>query len=377
MKAAQTLRRPAHWQDFEDLCKKLWGEIWNHPEIQKNGRLGQDQSGVDIFGIPENEKGYYGIQCKGKSEYNDNQYHHPQFTEKEITDEIEKAKAFEPPLKKLYFATTAESDSKIQTFIRKKNLEHKQQNLFEVHLYSWEAIVNLIDENKHTHDWYVRNQNYKANHNVAVTFDDGTTELTIKPRFKKLLTGYIKREKSKRDDLLYGLSGHSEMGGVVMPSRSLFGVSGVNLSFCSIIFKIANTGIEPLEEYKLLFSFDEAIQNTDDTNDANEIRAINPKKRMPDIFFDLESKSGKVIPQESILVGDDNFYSDELFIKPFPKDYCILIAWKLVSKNFKAEGQLKINILPEWDIDHKTVISYSAEPGVKESIEDFIEPKKD
>ncbi len=35
MEAPQTLRRPSNWQDFESLCKKLWGEIWNCPEIQK------------------------------------------------------------------------------------------------------------------------------------------------------------------------------------------------------------------------------------------------------------------------------------------------------------------------------------------------------
>jgi len=117
MKAPQTLRRPANWQDFETLCKKLWGEIWKCPEIQKNGRLGQDQSGVDIFGTPIGENGYYGIQCKGKSEYNDQ---HPQFTVKEIAKEIKKAKKFTPALKKLYFATTAVNDSKIQAYIRKK-----------------------------------------------------------------------------------------------------------------------------------------------------------------------------------------------------------------------------------------------------------------
>ena len=32
-----------------------------------SGRLGQDQSGIDVFGIPSGESVYYGIQCKGKS----------------------------------------------------------------------------------------------------------------------------------------------------------------------------------------------------------------------------------------------------------------------------------------------------------------------
>src|ERR1700744_6386870 len=106
MESPKTLRRPANWQDFETLCKRLWGEIWQCPEIQKNGRLGQEQSGIDIYGIPINEFEYFGIQCKGKSEYNDFLYQHPQFTEAEIDKEVENARRFKPTLKKLYLATT-------------------------------------------------------------------------------------------------------------------------------------------------------------------------------------------------------------------------------------------------------------------------------
>src|ERR1700744_1525555 len=125
MLAQQTLRRPANWQDFEHLCFRLWGEEWKCPEIQMHGRLGQDQHGVDIYGTPLNETGIWALQCKGKSEYTDDQYHHPQFTTQEIDEEIEKAKTFEPRLRKLYFATTAKNDAKIQTHVRKKNEEHK------------------------------------------------------------------------------------------------------------------------------------------------------------------------------------------------------------------------------------------------------------
>lgn len=67
MIASSQIRKPSNWQDFEKLCKKLWGEIWECPDtIQCNGRSGQNQSGVDIYGKPKNETGYYGIQCKGR-----------------------------------------------------------------------------------------------------------------------------------------------------------------------------------------------------------------------------------------------------------------------------------------------------------------------
>lgn len=147
MKAAQSLAKPVNWQDFESLCKKLWGEIWNCPEIKKNGRSGQAQAGIDVYGIPNGESSYYGIQCKGKDEYTGKQ-----LTEKEINKEIEKAKHFEPPLKKMYFATTSSKDVNIEALIRKKNIEHINSGLFEVHIYSWEDIVDLIHENKSTYD---------------------------------------------------------------------------------------------------------------------------------------------------------------------------------------------------------------------------------
>jgi len=65
----KSIRKPENWQDFENLCKKLWGEIWDCAEIKKNGRSGQNQQGVDVYGIPKFDTEYYGIQCKGKDDY--------------------------------------------------------------------------------------------------------------------------------------------------------------------------------------------------------------------------------------------------------------------------------------------------------------------
>src|SRR5690349_3199888 len=128
MKAKQQLRKPENWQDFENLCKKLWGEVWKCPEIKKNGRSGQIQNGIDIYGIPFGENQYYGIQCKGKDDYTKST-----LTVKEIDREIELALNFQPPLKKMYFATTANKDVDIESYVRKKNIEHISNNLFEVH----------------------------------------------------------------------------------------------------------------------------------------------------------------------------------------------------------------------------------------------------
>ena len=84
MIASSQLKKPENWQDFEKLCKKLWGEIWGCSDtIQRNGRLGQSQNGVDVYGLPKDEKAYYGIQCKGKDDYTNSQ-----LTKEEIKPKI-------------------------------------------------------------------------------------------------------------------------------------------------------------------------------------------------------------------------------------------------------------------------------------------------
>jgi len=143
MKATLTLRRPAHWQDFETLCKKLWGEIWNCPTIRKNGRSGNKQHGVDVYGIPAGEMQYYGIQCKGKDEYTNKQY-----SESEITEEIENAKKFSPPLKAFYLTTTAVKNADIERYVREKNIENIKIGLFSIEIFSWEDIVELLMKTK-------------------------------------------------------------------------------------------------------------------------------------------------------------------------------------------------------------------------------------
>lgn len=110
MNAQLQLRKPSNWQDFELLCKKLWGEIWKCEDtIQRNGWLGQKQNGVDVYGIPLGVSQYYGVQCKRKDEYT-----HAQLTKTEIDSEINKARNFSPTLKRFIFASTSNKDTEIE-----------------------------------------------------------------------------------------------------------------------------------------------------------------------------------------------------------------------------------------------------------------------
>jgi len=79
----------SNWQDFERLCFDLYSRVWQTNDAQMHGRVGQPQSGVDIYGNDRVERKYVGVQCKGK----DQGYNNP-LTAAELREEVEKAKSF-------------------------------------------------------------------------------------------------------------------------------------------------------------------------------------------------------------------------------------------------------------------------------------------
>lgn len=377
MKASKTLRRPANWQDFETLCKKLWGEIWQCPEIQKNGRIGQTQFGVDIFGMPKDEKGYYGIQCKGKSEYNDNQYLHPQFTEEEIDNEIKAAKNFEPGLKKLYFATTALNDSKIQTFVRQKNLQQISEGFFEVHLFCWESIVDLIDENRHTLDWYLNSNSYKTLKSIDFTFHDGSTKLIgIVPFYQKVTQYKLKEVMPENQMELY-----ARINKIMTPqiiTKMNFGTYKKNHSFNKFHFRIHNTGTMPIEDFKIFLHFEGEFETIERISKGGSSYLTSNINITYNTFINNDEKEGRIIPFKKILVGDDFMNFDDLKIKPHPGESEVLIKWKLVSRDFKDEGQLKLILKPEIKKDYSIEIIEDPQLIRTEEgpIEDYITEEK-
>jgi len=342
MEASKSLRKPSNWQDFENLCKKLWGEVWSCPEIKKNGRIGQSQNGVDIYGIPKGESQFYGIQCKGKDEYTDKQ-----FTENEILREIENAKHFKPDLKKLYFTTTAVKDVKIEAFIREKYIEHLKAGLFEVHLFSWEDIVDLIDENRQTHDWYLNSQKFKTKKEVKITFNDGLKEMDGVVSFLKVIDNYrgkmIPTYQTNDSPFNYVKLG---------PIKS-FKIEGlfdfdtyINLSYLGFKIKIHNTGSEPIEEYKLRI---DVVGNILDISETN-LKSGNPHFTFIDSPLSLDSADKKIsITPKNMLVGSDSFLSDEIFIKPKHDESKITLKWILFAKDFTDSGELTINVKPAFE----------------------------
>jgi len=118
---------------FESLCLDLWREVWHNPSAQKNGRSGQPQAGVDVFG--QHQGKWEGVQSKQKDGLL-----RSKVTIKELEGEVEAAKEFTPPLANFILATTGPRDAKVQKRARELTEEHKQQGLFSVEVWSWEDI---------------------------------------------------------------------------------------------------------------------------------------------------------------------------------------------------------------------------------------------
>ncbi|RYZ89657.1 MAG: hypothetical protein EOP04_06240 [Proteobacteria bacterium] len=367
MQSSKTLRRPTNWQDFESLCKKLWGEIWDCAEIKKNGRSGQNQHGVDVYGIPRGEISYYGIQCKGKDEYTDKQ-----FSEDEINTEISNAKSFTPALKKFYFATTAVKDAKIEAFVRQKNIDHLQAGLFEVHIFSWEDIVDLIDENRQTHDWYVKSQNFRIEQNAILTFQDGNQEIQAVVKFNQKVTEY--RQKIVLANPLFN--------NLVFPSfaridpiliHSPFFDNSTNHSYYEFFFRLHNIGNGPIEEPRIFFDFDGDYQDL--VRVRNWSGMIAPTNTIPyDTFLNETKKGGRIVPRRNILISEESIGFNDLRIKPLHEPSKVKINWRLNSRDYKTEGQLVINFHPEIIRDHDVVLveDPTAVRIVQGNIEDHI-----
>jgi tetratricopeptide (TPR) repeat protein len=118
---------------FESLCLDLWKDIWQDSDAQKNGRRGQRQDGVDIFG---HENGsVVGVQCKQK----DGRLW-AKVTPGELEAEVEAARRFEPKLARFILATTALRDTAVQQRANQLTEQHEKAGLFKVAVWAWEDI---------------------------------------------------------------------------------------------------------------------------------------------------------------------------------------------------------------------------------------------
>ncbi|MFL9844064.1 hypothetical protein [Flavobacterium rhizosphaerae] len=122
---------PKSWEEFEEMTLDACKIRWQNPDLQRNGRQGQTQNGVDILGS-NHLFDLVGVQCKN---YKD------KLNISLIKTEIIKAESFLPKLKMYYFACTDRTDSLLQKEVRVLSQERTSQNKFPVMILFWDDIV--------------------------------------------------------------------------------------------------------------------------------------------------------------------------------------------------------------------------------------------
>jgi tetratricopeptide (TPR) repeat protein len=128
--------RPKSWDEFEDLVADLYAGIWGVP-VERYGRTGQAQQGVDIYGQPAYlQGGYAGIQCK--------RYEDDKLKLGQIKQEIAKAETFDPPLAEYIIVTTDHCSAPLQRDIRRLNVEREAASAFPIRVVFWEDISNRL-----------------------------------------------------------------------------------------------------------------------------------------------------------------------------------------------------------------------------------------
>ncbi len=369
----KTIQKPENWQDFENLCKKLWGEIFEIPsEIKKNGRSGQNQQGVDIVGIPKGENFYVGIQCKGKDEYAQKK-----LSEKEVDKEIKLAKEFKPKLGKFIIATTANKDASIEEYVRLKD----QENDFKILLFCWEDIADLIEENRNTHDYYVKNLMHKSNFGFSILYNQLESDIILKPLLARKTTTYFYIEKTTEQVLR---EVQASLDAIKAPSPKLSDFSHlpfnqpryVNESWVSFDIVLLNSGASVLEDWKFQLTFTKGVRRLSDESSGGlmmpSISLVNIDKDNPR-YIDADSKTVYYKPiKESILVQNDNkWFPVSILIEVEATE--IEFEWELLARDYSATGTELVSVSPEYkDIQEREEVFSEEDVRVETSIEHLV-----
>ena len=136
MSADFVFPKPSDWNAFEDIVCDVFARKYKNLNLQRYGRSGQKQSGVDIAG--QIDGGILGIQCK----------HHPNdvIRKAEIDGEISLSEGFRPGLCEYAIVTSADRDTKIHGYILQTSEERIKQGKYPVSIKFWDDVFNWLTE---------------------------------------------------------------------------------------------------------------------------------------------------------------------------------------------------------------------------------------
>ena len=372
--------KPKNWQDFEKLCKLLWGEIWNCSDsIKLHGRQGQAQHGVDVYAYVEKYGGYCGIQCKGKDDYAN-----AQLTEAEIDNEIDKAKTFSPKLKRFIFTTTANKDAVIEQYIRQKDIECIELGLFHIDVFSWEDIVDLLERERTVYNWYLNNCQFKEATDIKVVFQNEKDEYTVSPLYLRTTYKYKCKEPVNNILGLNGLFFQQQYANTLnVPSIQdvLNPKTKVNKCWCKLSIKIVNVGNTVIKSPKMTVWFrEEDIDKISDRfsymqpsvfHDQNAVATINAERARKREVYQKYTNGVEYKPLDSVFVQKDE---RRFSISIIPKQDvdCFPLFWQFLCEDYSKKGSLTIKVTPQYE-DIVKVVEVENKEDEREEV--IIEPK--
>lgn len=140
---ATQIRKPENETEFEKNIGVLFRAILNDPNVQRLGRRGQGQRGIDLVGHRNgNAKAPVGIQCKLKGDKK-------KLTESEVKTEVRKALKYSPALTEYFIVTTALNDTNLTALaatLSKQQATKGRKILIEI--WGWGTLEDRINEHE-------------------------------------------------------------------------------------------------------------------------------------------------------------------------------------------------------------------------------------
>jgi tetratricopeptide (TPR) repeat protein len=128
------ISKPTGDGEFEDMCARIYGTVFNDPLPQTNGRRGQKQGGIDVFiDAPE---GRLGVQCK--------RYADGALKLKHVEHEVSEADRANTPIIRLIVATTATSDAVLLRDVQDLSDARVANGQYPVKIEFWQDLCRHI-----------------------------------------------------------------------------------------------------------------------------------------------------------------------------------------------------------------------------------------
>ena len=247
-------------------------------------------------------------------------------------------------------ATTANKDVEIEEYIRLKDIESRSNNEFEIILYCWEDIADLIEENRNTYNYYVNQNQFKTNYDFKVYFNDFQTEIILKPKFEETIKKY--RLKSQGELIRNSFSQHKTLQGFDAPHKSTSSFSRlnqdrINYAICSFEIVMANEGNAVIEDWRVSITVEEEFSKLMDSVGSGGYLGMVDLTHLKYKRTYVEGNKINYSPKDnSPLIQKDNRYF-EAYIVPKGKAYRIPLKWIILARDYNSEGIIYLNIEPE------------------------------